>query len=94
MLQKIAAGTRDAHFMEGMACVGGCVAGPGTIIPKEEGEAKVKDLADQSPMLHSKCNQIASKFLDAVDDQEELLSRNRVSFESGKPSRRKSSRLE
>lgn len=31
MLAKIAKGELDANFFEGMACVGGCVGGPGTL---------------------------------------------------------------
>ncbi|MBT9158090.1 MAG: Iron hydrogenase 1 [Firmicutes bacterium] len=32
LLKQAAAGKLDAQFLEGMACVGGCIAGPGTLI--------------------------------------------------------------
>ncbi len=32
MLEQAAGGALDANFIEGMACVGGCVGGPGRIV--------------------------------------------------------------
>ena len=49
-------GTLDANFIEGMGCVGGCVGGPKTLIPKEQGKIFADDFAYDSPIkvpLHS-----------------------------------------
>ncbi|BBB92649.1 MAG TPA: [Fe-Fe] hydrogenase large subunit C-terminal domain-containing protein [Methylomusa anaerophila] len=43
LLTEIKAGKIDANFIEGMACKGGCVGGPGRIIPSEEGTRCVNE---------------------------------------------------
>ena len=52
MLAK--AGKYNGYLLEGMACPGGCVAGPGTLLPVEKAakfvEKYKKDAASQSPM--------------------------------------------
>ncbi|KXG78670.1 Iron hydrogenase 1 [Fervidicola ferrireducens] len=48
ILDAIEKGTLDANFVEGMACVGGCVGGPGALIPKEEGAKAVDAFAAKS----------------------------------------------
>lgn len=41
MLNDILAETGNANFYEGMGCVGGCVGGPKSLIPKEDGKESV-----------------------------------------------------
>ncbi len=41
LLKRLAAGECDANFIEGMGCVGGCVGGPKSLIPKEEAREHV-----------------------------------------------------
>lgn len=41
ILEKIKAGDLEANFIEGMACKGGCVGGPGRLIPPEQGTVTV-----------------------------------------------------
>ena len=52
MLAK--AGKYNGYLLEGMACPGGCVAGPGTLLPVEKAakfvEKYKKDAVSQSPM--------------------------------------------
>lgn len=43
MIEDIKNGTTDANFFEGMGCLGGCVGGPRSILPKENGAQKVDD---------------------------------------------------
>lgn len=49
MLLKAKAGRCDGYILEGMACPGGCVGGPGTLMPIPRAGAGVKSFADQSP---------------------------------------------
>lgn len=41
MIDEIAGGRRTANFYEGMACEGGCVGGPKSLLPKEIGRELV-----------------------------------------------------
>jgi iron only hydrogenase large subunit-like protein len=43
MLEELKGGGFAANFVEGMACKGGCVGGPGRILPPEEGTRQVND---------------------------------------------------
>lgn len=43
VLEQIKSGPLTANFIEGMACKGGCVGGPGRILPPEEGTARVNE---------------------------------------------------
>jgi [FeFe] hydrogenase (group B1/B3) len=40
---------KDGYLLEGMACPGGCVGGPGTLLPTLKAETKVKAFSGQSP---------------------------------------------
>ncbi|AJQ28180.1 [Fe-Fe] hydrogenase large subunit C-terminal domain-containing protein [Pelosinus fermentans] len=42
LLEQIRNGQFTANFIEGMACKGGCVGGPGRLLPPEEGREHVK----------------------------------------------------
>lgn len=48
LLEKIKAGDITANFIEGMACKGGCVGGPGRLIPPEEGKECVKKYGEEA----------------------------------------------
>jgi len=43
LLEQIRSGQFTANFIEGMACKGGCVGGPGRLLPPEEGREHVKN---------------------------------------------------
>lgn len=49
MLLKAKAGKCHGHILEGMACPGGCVGGPGTLMPIPRAGAAVKTFAGGSP---------------------------------------------
>lgn len=48
VLEQIKNSTLEANFIEGMACKGGCVGGPGRIIPPEEGAREVNEYGDKA----------------------------------------------
>ena len=49
MLLLAKVGKRDGYLIEGMACPGGCVGGPGTLLPTKQATAKVQEFAKTSP---------------------------------------------
>ncbi|MGG7056915.1 [Fe-Fe] hydrogenase large subunit C-terminal domain-containing protein [Clostridium nigeriense] len=50
ILNKALNGEIEANFIEGMGCIGGCVGGPKSLIPKEQGKVYVDNLAFNSPI--------------------------------------------
>ena len=50
LLTQIKNGELNANFIEGMACKGGCVGGPGRLIPPEQGREYVADYGQSSPV--------------------------------------------
>ncbi|WP_425057786.1 hypothetical protein SCACP_23260 [Sporomusa carbonis] len=48
LLDDIRTGKLAANFIEGMACKGGCVGGPGRIIPPEQGTVHVNNYGNSS----------------------------------------------
>ena len=48
-LTKAKAGVLEGHLIEGMACEGGCVGGPGTLLSTNRGAKYVNEFADESP---------------------------------------------
>ncbi|AIF51049.1 [Fe-Fe] hydrogenase large subunit C-terminal domain-containing protein [Pelosinus sp. UFO1] len=48
LLEEFNNGQRNANFIEGMACKGGCVGGPGRLIPPEEGQKQVKEYGENA----------------------------------------------
>jgi iron only hydrogenase large subunit-like protein len=48
LLAQINSGQITANFIEGMACKGGCVGGPGRLLPAEEGTFQVQSYGNQS----------------------------------------------
>ena len=49
VISKAKAGRLDGYLLEGMACPGGCVGGPGTLLPTKKGKKHVNQFADQAP---------------------------------------------
>lgn len=49
MLMMAKAGKFNGYLLEGMACPGGCVGGPGTMLPTDKGTKEAKDFAKKSP---------------------------------------------
>lgn len=49
MLTLAKAGKTPGHLLEGMACPGGCVGGPGTLMPIPRAGSAVRQFAEQSP---------------------------------------------
>lgn len=49
LLRLAKAGKKDCMLLEGMACEGGCIGGPGTVIPLAHGEKAVNAFAAKSP---------------------------------------------
>ncbi len=48
LLESLKGGDFSANFVEGMACKGGCVGGPGRILPPEEGARHVNAYSDKA----------------------------------------------
>lgn len=49
MMDQASAGKRDGYLLEGMACPGGCIGGPGSLLPTVKAERKVREFSGQSP---------------------------------------------
>lgn len=50
-----------------MGCIGGCVGGPGTLIPKEKGKNSLSNLADKSTISVSTQNHWMKNILNKID---------------------------
>lgn len=57
----------DANFIEGMGCSGGCVGGPGTLVPKEKGKDALSTLANNSTISVSTENYWMKNILSKID---------------------------
>ena len=57
MFRAATRGKYDGYLLEGMACPGGCVAGPGTLQAINKSAAAVKRYAKKSPHKHAVDNQ-------------------------------------
>ncbi len=57
MLAIAKAGKASGHLLEGMACPGGCVGGPGTLMPISRAGAAVGVFAKESPFKTSLANE-------------------------------------
>ncbi len=64
ILQAIEGGERSANFMEGMACPGGCLGGPGTIVKVDAAVPHLKEHADQAPAFAASENDRAVRWMD------------------------------
>jgi len=56
MIRDAIRGKYDGYLLEGMACPGGCVAGPGTLQAINKSAAAVKRYAKKSPYKHAMDN--------------------------------------
>lgn len=63
MLKNALKGEVKGNFLEGMGCDGGCVGGPKSIIPKEEGRKMVDKYGNESKISISTDNKIMNEFL-------------------------------
>ncbi|MBB6714005.1 [Fe-Fe] hydrogenase large subunit C-terminal domain-containing protein [Clostridium gasigenes] len=67
VLERALNGTLDANFIEGMGCVGGCVGGPKTMIPKEQGKIAVDEFAYDSSIKVPLHSEILDELLEKLD---------------------------
>ncbi|MGB9977527.1 [Fe-Fe] hydrogenase large subunit C-terminal domain-containing protein [Thermovenabulum sp.] len=74
ILEKLKDGKIDANFIEGMACVGGCVGGPGTIVDKEEAKKRVLEFAQKGEMDEAINNRAANILYEKHKDKVKLES--------------------
>ncbi len=71
MMRDAVRGKYNGYLLEGMACPGGCVAGPGTLQAINRSAAAVKRYAKKSPHQHAMDNEFRSLIyaLERVDDE-------------------------
>jgi iron only hydrogenase large subunit-like protein len=62
MLTKAAHGKYDGYLLEGMACPGGCVGGPGTLIKTKKAEKEVDKFSKKSPYRTAENNEKLKKY--------------------------------
>ncbi|MGI6425090.1 MAG: [Fe-Fe] hydrogenase large subunit C-terminal domain-containing protein [Tepidanaerobacteraceae bacterium] len=74
ILDAIEKGKLDANFVEGMACIGGCVGGPGKLADPEVGAAAVDNFAKRSHVKKAVSNEAAKILVDKYKDKVELTS--------------------
>ncbi|NLZ52438.1 MAG: 4Fe-4S binding protein [Thermoanaerobacteraceae bacterium] len=74
ILDAIEQGKLDANFVEGMACIGGCVGGPGKLADPEVGAAAVDAFAKRSHVKKAVSNEAAKILVDKYKDKVELNS--------------------
>jgi len=53
MLLKTVNGQYEGYLLEGMACPGGCVGGPGTLLTTKRGAKNVEKFAGESPYKYA-----------------------------------------
>ncbi|NLK07374.1 MAG: 4Fe-4S binding protein [Firmicutes bacterium] len=63
LLKLVEQGKLAANFMEGMACRGGCVGGPGNIIPADIGRENVNEFAKTASAPAAQDNRKAEEWL-------------------------------
>ncbi len=69
ILQAIEGGERSANFMEGMACPGGCLGGPGTIVKVDQAVPYLSEHASQAPAFAASENDRAVRWIDEFGGQ-------------------------
>lgn len=74
ILGQVEDGSVDGNFMEGMGCPGGCVGGPGTIIPVLQGASTVRSFALRARRAKARDNELASEWFYNYGGKEMLLS--------------------
>lgn len=68
ILQRVERGEETANFMEGMGCPGGCLGGPGTVVPLAESVPMLRRHADDALALTAAENELAWKYAALVDE--------------------------
>uniref|UniRef100_UPI003FEE03AC [Fe-Fe] hydrogenase large subunit C-terminal domain-containing protein n=1 Tax=Candidatus Fimivicinus sp. TaxID=3056640 RepID=UPI003FEE03AC len=63
MLNELMQGEIRGNFLEGMGCVGGCVGGPKTLLPREEGALHVAHYGEAAPVRTPVDNPYAMELL-------------------------------
>lgn len=74
ILDAIEQGELEANFVEGMACIGGCVGGPGKLVDPEVGAVAVDAFAKRSQIKEAISNEAANILVEKYKDKVELNS--------------------
>lgn len=74
ILDAIEQGNLEANFVEGMACIGGCVGGPGKLINPDTGAKAVDTFAEKSRVKEAVSNEAAKILVEKYKDKVELTS--------------------
>jgi iron only hydrogenase large subunit-like protein len=74
ILDAIEQGKLDANFVEGMACIGGCVGGPGKLADPDVGAEAVDAFAKKSLLKEAVSNEAAKILVEKYKDKVELTS--------------------
>ncbi|MCG1012830.1 4Fe-4S binding protein [Tepidanaerobacter sp. GT38] len=74
ILDAIEQGELEANFVEGMACIGGCVGGPGKLVDPEVGAKAVDAFAKRSQIKEAISNEAANILIEKYKDKVELNS--------------------
>lgn len=74
ILDAIEQGKLDANFVEGMACIGGCVGGPGKLVEPDDGTKAVDKFAKRSKVKEAISNEAATILVEKYNDKVELTS--------------------
>ncbi|HQA59795.1 MAG: [Fe-Fe] hydrogenase large subunit C-terminal domain-containing protein [Tepidanaerobacteraceae bacterium] len=72
ILDAIEDGRLEANFVEGMACIGGCVGGPGKLVNHEVGAAAVDEFAKKSKVKEAISNEAANILVEKYKEKVEL----------------------
>lgn len=67
ILAAVERGEIEANFMEGMGCPGGCLGGPGTVIPVDEAVPLLRAHADEARCLTAAENSLARLLGESVE---------------------------
>lgn len=62
MLTKAVHGKYDGYLLEGMACPGGCVEGPGTLVKTKKAEKQADKFSGESPYRTAENNEKLKKY--------------------------------
>ena len=68
MLLMAKAGKRNGYLLEGMGCIGGCVAGAGTIAPVAAAAAGIKAYKDAAEKKHADESSFAGRLEEATKE--------------------------
>lgn len=80
MINDLLSGNGNANFFEGMGCKGGCVGGPKSIIPAEEGKKNVSNYGSEAVFLTPIENPYVIELLEKLgfDTIESLLKDSKI----------------